>query len=127
MLVPINLAQATTGAVVSFVPVPFACRLVSITLVGNITLAANGTNHLTITVKAADGATALASRTTNSGGGAGGTTLTAGTVEGLAITNFDDSGLTANQAYKIETAVGGTLANATDFTLVFEFEAARSV
>lgn len=125
MLVPINLAQATTGAVVSFVPVPFPCRLVSITLVGNITLAADGTNHLTITVKAADGATALASRTTNSG--ASGTTLTAGTVEGLAITNFDDSGLTANQAYKIETAVGGTLANATDFTLVFEFEAARSV
>ena len=125
MLVPINLAQATTGAVVSFVPVPFACRLVSITLVGNITLAANGTNHLTITVKAADGATTLAGRTTNSG--ASGTTLTAGTVEGLTITNFDDSGLTANQAYKIETAVGGTLANATDFTLVFEFEAARSV
>tara|TARA_R100001460_G_scaffold29664_3_gene58985 strand:+ start:220 stop:597 length:378 start_codon:yes stop_codon:yes gene_type:complete len=125
MLVPINLAQATTGAVVSFVPVPFACRLVSITLVSNITLAANGTNHLTITVKAADGATTLASRTTNSG--SSGTTLTAGTVEGLAITNFDDSGLTANQAYKIETAVGGTLANATDFTLVFEFEAARSV
>ena len=125
MLVPIKIAQATTGAVTNYVPVPLGLNLQSITLVGNITLAANGTNHLTINVLAADGATALASRTTNSG--ASGTTLTAGTVEGLAVTNFDASGLAANEAYKITTAIGGTLANATEFVLMFEFAAARSV
>lgn len=123
MLVPIQIAQATTGAEIVYVPVPFASNLISIKLVAGVTLAANGTNHLTVSVLAADGATSLASRTTNSG--ASGTTLTAGTVEGLTISNFNDSGLAAGEAYKITTAVGGTLANATDLVLMFEFQAAR--
>ncbi len=124
MLVSLPIAQATTGAEVFFVPVPFATRLKSIKLVAGQALTADGTNHLTVSILAADGATSLASRTTDSG--SSGTSLAAGTVEDLSISNFDDSGLAANEAYKVSTAVGGTLANAVDLMLVFELESDRS-
>ena len=67
MLVSLPIAQATTGAEVFFVPVPFATRLKSIKLVAGQALTADGTNHLTVSILAADGATSLASRTTDSG------------------------------------------------------------
>ena len=124
MLVSIPIAQATTGAHVFYAPVPYAVNLVSIKLVAGQELAAHGSNHLTITIAAANGSTVLATRTTNSSGGS---TLAAGTVESLTIGNFDSSGLAPDEAYKISTALGGTLANAVDLNLVFELEAARSV
>lgn len=124
MLVSLPIAQATTGNKVFYVPVPFATRLKSIKLVAGQALAANGTNHLTVAILAADGSTSLASRTTDSG--SSGTSLAAGTVEDLTISNFADSVLAADQAYKVTTTVGGTLANAVDLMLVFELESDRS-
>ena len=125
MLVSLPIAQATTGAEVFYVPVPFATRLKSIKLVAGQGLTADGTNHLTVSILAADGATTLAEVTTDSGA-AGGASLVAGDVDDLVISNFDDSPLAANQAYKVSTAVGGTLANAVDLMLMFELEADRS-
>ena len=125
MLVSLPIAQATTGNKVFYVPVPFATRLKSIKLVAGQALAANGTNHLTVAILAADGSTSLSSVTTDSGA-EGYVSLVAGSVEDLSISNFADSVFVADQAYKITTIVGGTLANVVDFMFMFEFESDRS-
>jgi len=125
MLVSLPIAQATTGNKVFYVPVPFATRLKSIKLVAGQALAANGTNHLTVAILAADGSTSLSSVTTDSGA-EGYVSLVAGEVADLDISNFADSVLAADEAYKVTTTVGGTLANAVDLMLVFELESDRS-
>lgn len=125
MLLQLPIQQTTTGDFTFYIPVPYAVRLQNIRLVSGQALAADGTNYLTVSVIAGDGATSLASLTTNDAA-EGFVSLVAGEVQDLDISNFDDSNLTAGQAYKVTTVSTGTLANVVDLNLVIEVQADRS-
>lgn len=103
----------------------YPVRLVSVKFVSGQALTADGTNHLTVTLLAADGSTELTSITTDSGA-EGYVSLVAGQVEDLPISNAPDSVLAAGEAYKVTTVTGGTLANVVDLNLVIEVQADRS-
>ena len=124
MLISLPILQTTTGDFTFHVPVPYAVRLKSIKFVSGQALAADGTNYLEVEVLANDGSTVLANRSTDSG--ASGTSLVAGDVENLAISNLEDAVLAADEAYKVTTVSTGTLANTVDLVLIIEVEADRS-
>jgi len=124
MLISLPILQTTTGDFTFHVPVPYAVRLKSIKFVSGQALTADGTNYLEVEILANDGSTVLARRSTDSGDS--GTNIVAGTVEDLTLSNFDDSALAADEAYKVTAVSTGTLANTVDLMLIIEVEADRS-
>ena len=90
-------------------------------LIGNITSAAHAANHITITVKGANGSTNVCTRTTNSSGGSA---ITAGAVDVLDVDNNEQAtyAITEKVHVSVVQASSGT---ANDFTLLFVFEPAR--
>lgn len=105
----ISKTMVYTGTALSeIILIPEGARIERCFLMLETSLAAHAANYLTFNVLGSDGATAVATQTTNSSGGVSLTGLTA--VE-LSLTNADKQGYSAGQFIKLEVAKAGSPAN----------------
>lgn len=100
-----HFSLGTAGTKTAYVIANAPMRVDAIRL-NSTGFAANGTNHVTISVL--NGATSVASRTTDSG--SSGTSLSADTQENLTLSNVDKLYLNAGEFLKITYVIAGTVA-----------------
>ena len=114
--------QAGSGTNNYYIPVGDLCELSEVRIVAGTTSTAHNDNHVIITIKGANGTTALATRSTDANGG--GSTLTAGTLENLGIADASQAVFTSAQKIHVESVQAGS-GVAVNATLCFVFKPAR--
>lgn len=117
-----QFAQATTGsAVTKYFVAPYPCKLESAVIVPEDSLAASGSNYITLTVLGNDLSSAVVTQTTQS------SAFSADTPIECTISDVISAELAQGEIFKITSAATGTLANAADYTVMLYFVPARSV
>lgn len=114
------LHQAGDGSTESHITLPIDARLNSIRLCPDVSVTADNTNYVTITV-VDNGATNIYSRTTQVASG----NLTAGTPIAVALSSSADVDFAAGEVVKLRVADSASGVNC-GFTVVYEFAPARS-
>ena len=90
---------SSAGTKEYYIPFDRLVEVEAVSIVANQAITAAG-NYVTLTVLGNDGATALCSRNTNSGGGTG-TTLAEGVSEDLTMGNNEKANFSGSQSLKI--------------------------
>mgnify|MGYP003132196503 FL=1 len=117
-----NTSSDASVAAESYICLPIAAKLISVRLVPDVSVTANNTNYITVSVVDNASTNIFSQNTQISGGGS----LTAGTAVTVALSSSADLEFAAGEKVKLRTSPSGS-GVISAFTVVYEFEPSRGL